>query len=58
MVRTVKLSDELALSAETRGFSMNNIQIPFQDVKFATRDFVFSGAALFLIVFLTFKEFV
>ena len=57
MVRTVKLSDELALSAETRGFSMSNIQIPVQEVKFATRDFVFSGTAFLLIAFLTFKEF-
>ncbi|MEE4284526.1 MAG: energy-coupling factor transporter transmembrane component T [Mariniphaga sp.] len=57
MVRTVKLSNELALSAETRGFSMNNIQIPVQEVKFAFRDFVFSSTTFLMIAFLTIKEF-
>jgi energy-coupling factor transport system permease protein len=57
MVRSVKLSDELALSAETRGFSMQNIQLPGKKLGFTALDFVFLFGILFLIIFLSLKEY-
>jgi energy-coupling factor transport system permease protein len=56
LVRSVKLSDELALSAETRGFSMDKIRIPLQAMRFGKRDLLFTGMALVIMVLLILQE--
>jgi energy-coupling factor transport system permease protein len=44
VVRAAKLSDELALSAETRGFSIHNLRFPVEAARFSYRDMlVYSG---------------
>jgi energy-coupling factor transport system permease protein len=56
LVRSVKLSDELALSAETRGFSMQNIQLPSYRLRFTLIDFAFIIGIIFVITFLLTNE--
>ncbi len=51
ILRAVKLSDELALSAETRGFSVHELKFPIEPVGFSYRDtLVFSGIGVALTV--------
>lgn len=57
MVRTVKLSDELSLSAETRGFSIQDIKLPFQPVKFSVLDLIFMLVSVGVVVLLTLMEY-
>jgi len=57
MVRSVKLSDELSLSAETRGFSMQNLRLPSLRLQFSALDFVFLLGMFFIFTLLTVMEF-
>jgi energy-coupling factor transport system permease protein len=57
IVRAVKLSDELALSAETRGFSIYNLRFPVEPARFSFRDIlVYSGMLISLIALFLQKQ--
>lgn len=51
IIRTIKISDEVAISAETRGFKANYHRKSLNDVNFKKNDYIFTFTASLLLIF-------
>jgi energy-coupling factor transporter transmembrane protein EcfT len=56
IVRASKLSDELALSAETRGFNIQEINLPTEHVDISYRDILVYFGILVILTLLILQE--